>query len=263
MAIEIKGPAEIEGIRASCQIVYQVQRAIESALEPGITTLELDAIAARTIRDHGAVAAFKGYRGFPSSICTSVNAEAVHGLPGKTRLRQGDIISVDVGVLLEGYYGDGAFTLGIEPIDPPVQSLISTTRTCLHIGIEQARTGHRVSDISHAIQEHAEGNGFSVIREFGGHGIGHSLHEDPSILNHGPPGKGPRLHAGFVLAIEPILTWGSPQLVTASDGWTAATRSGTPAAHFEHTIAVTGSAPDILTLPPDHPISPALFTPQP
>ena len=260
MAIGIKSSAEIERIRASCQIVYQVQKAIESVLEPGITTLELDAIAARTIRDHGAVAAFKGYHGFPSSICTSVNAEAVHGLPGKTRLRQGDLISVDVGVLLEGYYGDGAFTLGIEPIDPPIQGLISTTRTCLHMGIEQARAGHRVSDISHAIQAHAEGNGFSVIREFGGHGIGHALHEDPSILNHGPPGKGPRLRAGYVLAIEPILTRGNPRLVTASDGWTVATRSGTPAAHFEHTIAITDAGADILTLPPDPPLSPALFT---
>ena len=263
MAIRRNSPAEIERIRASCQVVYLVQQTIEAALEPGITTLELDAIATRTIRSHGAIAAFKGYQGFPASICTSVNAETVHGLPGKNRLRRGDIISVDVGVLLKGYYGDGAFTIGIKPIDSQLRHLLATTRTCLQLGIDQARAGNRVSDISHAIQAHAEGNGFTVIREFGGHGIGRSLHEEPSILNHGPPGKGPRLLPGFVLAIEPILTTGNPYLVTAADGWTTVTRSRAASAHFEHTVAITSADPDVLTLPSGLPGATTLATPQP
>jgi methionyl aminopeptidase len=242
-------PQEIECIRSSCQIVFLVQKVIEGAIGPGISTLELDALAEETIRAHGAVPAFKGYRGFPASICASINAETVHGIPGATRLREGDAISVDVGVLLDEYYGDGAFTIGLGQIDDEMQHLLDTTRACLDIGIQQARAGNRISDISHAIQTHAEAGGLSVVREFGGHGIGRALHEEPHILNYGPPGKGPRLRPGHVIAIEPILCTGNGKVVLGADQWTATTRDGTPAAHFEHTIAIAEEGPQILTLP--------------
>lgn len=250
-----RSPDEIQRIRASCQIVALVQQVLEKAIAPGITTLELDAIAEKTIRTHGAVPAFKGYHGFPASICTSINAGIVHGVPGATPLQNEDIISVDVGVLLDEYYGDGAFTMGIGPIGSELQHLIDTTRACLDIGIQQARVNSRVTDISHAIQTHAETQGLSVVREFGGHGIGRSLHEDPHVSNYGSPGKGPRLREGYVLAIEPILSIGSPELVTTADQWTTTTRDGKPSAHFEHTIAVAPEGPEILTLPPVAPLS--------
>ena len=243
-------PREIERIRSSCQIVFLVQRALEEAMGPGISTFELDALAEKTIRAHGAIPAFKGYRGFPASICASINAATVHGIPDTTCLREGDIISVDVGVLLDEYYGDGAFTIGIGQIDDKLQHLLDTTRTCLDLGIQQARANNRVSDISHAVQTHAEAGKLSVIREFGGHGIGRALHEEPHILNYGPPGKGPRLRPGHVLAIEPILCSGKGKVILGADQWTTTTLDGSPAAHFEHTIAITEEGAEILTLPP-------------
>ena len=243
-------PREIELIRSSCQIVFLVQRALEEAMGPGISTFELDALAEKTIRAHGAIPAFKGYRGFPASICASINAATVHGIPDTTCLREGDIISVDVGVLLDEYYGDGAFTIGIGQIDDKLQHLLDTTRTCLDLGIQQARANNRVSDISHAVQTHAEAGKLSVIREFGGHGIGRALHEEPHILNYGPPGKGPRLRPGHVLAIEPILCSGKGKVILGADQWTTTTLDGSPAAHFEHTIAITEEGAEILTLPP-------------
>ena len=242
-------PREIERIRSSCQIVFLVQRALEEAIGPGISTFELDALAEKTIRAHGAIPAFKGYRGFPASICASINAATVHGIPDATCLRAGDIISVDVGVLLDEYYGDGAFTIGIGQIDDELQHLLDTTQACLDLGIQQARANNRVSDISHAVQTHAEAGKLSVIREFGGHGIGRALHEDPHILNYGPPGKGPRLRPGYVLAIEPILCNGKGKVILGADQWTTTTLDGSPAAHFEHTIAITEEGPEILTLP--------------
>ena len=244
-----RSSAEIERIRASCQIVVEVRQALEAAIAPGITTLELDALAEKTIRSRNARPAFKGYHGFPASICASIDAETVHGFPGRTRLREGSIISIDVGVELDGYFGDAAFTLGIGQIRPELQHLLATTRACLEAGIQQARAGNRVSDISHAIQTGAEAAGLAVIREFGGHGIGRALHEEPHIPNHGPPGRGSRLHAGNVLAIEPILSLGSPELVVADDQWTTLTRDRRPSAHSEHTVAITENGPQVLTRP--------------
>ncbi len=250
-------PREIDRIRSSCQLVALVQKVLEEAIGPGISTLELNALAENAIRAHGAVPAFKGYHGFPASICTSINAETVHGIPGRTFLQEGDIITVDVGVLLDGYYGDGAFTVGIGRIDAELQHLLDATQACLDIGIQQARKGNRVSDISHAIQTHAEARGLSVIREFGGHGIGRALHEEPHINNYGPPGRGRRLRPGNVLAIEPILSTGNGKIVVGADQWTATTRDGKPAAHFEHTIAVAEEGPEVLTLPEAAPLSTA------
>ena len=242
---------EIERIRASCRIVYLVQQALEQAVGPGVTTLELDRMAEDLICDHGAVPAFKGYHGFPASICASVNAETVHGFPRQDPLREGDVLTIDVGVRLDGYFGDGAFTVGLEPLSKEQGHLLRETRRCLDLGIAQAQPQGRLSDISHAIQVHAEAQELAVIRQFGGHGIGRALHEEPHIHNYGPPGKGPRLKTGFVLAIEPILSLGSDEVDTGADGWTTTTKDLAPSAHFEHTVALTEAGPEILTLPPE------------
>ena len=226
----------------------QVQAVLESAAAPGTTTRALDRLAEETIRDCGGTPAFKGYHGFPASICASPNSEAVHGFPRDTPLVEGDILGVDVGVLLEGYYGDGAFTMGIGEISPERQRLLDTTRAALFDGIEQARVSNRLTNISHAIESRARSGGLSVVRDFGGHGVGRSLHEDPHVPNYGSPGKGPRLKAGYVLAIEPILSLGGPDLEIAEDGWTTTTTDGSPVAHYEHTVAITDEGPDILTL---------------
>jgi len=248
--IRKKSSEEIERIRASCQIVYHVQKALAERIQPGVTTLQLDELAEQVVRDHGAVPAFKGYRDFPATICASPNDQVVHGIPDDTPLQEGDIISIDVGARLDGYYGDGAFTIGVGQIDPKTRQLIDVTRTCLELAIDQARPDRRLSDISHAVQAHAEEWEMSIIRQFGGHGIGRSLHEEPHINNYGPPGQGPRLRTGFVFAIEPILSLGSPDLAIGDDGWTTTTSDGLAAAHCEHTVAITENGPDILTLPP-------------
>ena len=248
--IAVRSRDEIQLIRASCEIVYSVQKSLEEAVAPEVTTGDLDALAEKTIRDSGGRPAFKGYRDFPASICTSVNTAAVHGFPARAdRLVEGDIISIDVGVELDGFFGDGAFTLGVGRISTECQHLLETTRAALRDGIERALPAGRLSDISHAVQARAESEGMSVIREFGGHGIGRALHEDPHIPNHGVPGKGPRLRPGFVFAIEPIISFGGPELLVGEDGWTTTTRDGTPVAHFEHTVAITEEGPEILTLP--------------
>ncbi len=248
-------PDEIERIRASCQIVFQVQQVIEQAIAPGVATAELDALAEETIRSCGAQPAFKGYHGFPATICASLNHETVHGFPSGRRLRNGDILSVDVGVQLDGYFGDGAFTIGVGAIGPELEHLLETTRTCLDLGVDQARVGNRLSDISHAIQRHVENRNLTIVRKYGGHGIGRQLHEEPHILNYGRPGKGPRLRPGYVFAIEPIVSMGSAELLTADDGWTTTTEDGAATAHFEHTVAITKDGPDILTLPRKTPIA--------
>lgn len=245
--ISVRTSREIELIRASCQVVSRVQGALERAVVPGVTTLELDRLAEETIRDCGGVPAFKGYRGFPASICASVNEQAVHGFPGPSPLEEGDIVSIDVGVLMSGYYGDGAFTAGVGQISTELQRLLDATRDALRAGIERARVRGRISDISNAVQLRVESEGFSVIREFSGHGVGRSLHEDPHVPNHGAAGKGPRLRRGYVLAIEPIVSMGGPDLEVAEDGWTTTTRDHAPVAHFEHTVAITEDGPDILT----------------
>ncbi len=246
-----RSPSEIDGIRAACAVVHQVQAAVEAAAAPGVSTLLLDELAEATIRDRGGEPAFKGYHGFPASICASVNDEAVHGLPRPEPLQAGDLLCVDVGVQLDGWFGDGAFTIALGQVDRPVRGLVDTTRAALESGVAAARPGNRLSDISHAIESAAAAGGVSVIREFGGHGIGRHLHEDPHLPNHGPPGRGPALRAGHVLAIEPIFSLGQSGIVVDEDGWTARTKDGSFAAHFEHTVAVTEDGPSLLTLSPD------------
>lgn len=253
-----KTPAEIDRIRTSCRIVFEVQQALEKAIAPGVTSRQLDEMAERIIRGHGAVPAFKGYHGFPASICASPNAEAVHGFPNDKPLAAGDLLSIDVGVLLDGYFGDGAFTIGVGVLEPPEQRLLDSTRASLGDGIAQARPGNRLTDISHAIQRRAEADGFAIVRDFGGHGIGRALHEDPHVPNYGPPGKGPRLQTGMVLAIEPILSLGSPNVEVGEDGWTTTTTDGATAAHCEHTVAITADGPEILTLPAPDAAAPSL-----
>jgi methionyl aminopeptidase len=245
----IRSAAEIDRIRAACTIVHSVQTALEAEVAPGVSTAQLDELAEATIRDHGGVPAFKGYHGFPASICASINAEAVHGFPRPEPLAEGDIVCVDVGVKLDGWFGDGAFTICVGDITPETRRLLQATLDALEAGIAAAQPGGRVSDISHAVESTATAAGVSVIREYGGHGIGRSLHEDPHIPNHGVPGRGARLKVGHVFAIEPILSLGSPEVAVADDGWTTATIDGSLAAHFEHTVALTEDGPSILTLP--------------
>lgn len=251
--IPIRSAAEIDCIRAACTIVHSVQMALEAAVKPGVSTQQLDELAEATIRDRGGVPAFKGYHGFPASICASINAEAVHGFPRAEPLQEGDVVCVDVGVILDGWYGDGAFTMGVGSIHETTRGLLDTTRAALAAGVEAAVVGGRLTDISHAVEQAAAAGGATVIREYGGHGIGRELHEDPHILNYGPAGRGPRLKAGYVFAIEPILSLGSADVVVAADGWTTVTTDDSLAAHFEHTVALTADGPSILTLPAGQP----------
>ncbi len=247
--IHRKSAAQIECLRTCGQIVFAVQQKVEALIAPGISTRQLDAVAEAAIVEAGARPAFKGYHGFPASICASVNASIVHGFPTDTPLAAGDIVSIDVGVELDGYFGDGAFTIGVGAISSAASDLINTTRRCLELGIEQMRVDGRLGDISHAIQTHAEAAGYSIVREYGGHGIGRALHESPHINNYGHPGKGPRLKPGHVFCIEPILSMGSPEVEHDDDGWTVQTRDRTLTAHCEHTVALTEYGAEILTLP--------------
>jgi methionyl aminopeptidase len=240
----------IEGIRAAAQIVARVLGEMGRAVRPGITTAELDRLAETIIRDCGARPAFKGYRGFPASICPSVNEEVVHGIPGKRALEEGDIIGVDVGAELNGWYGDAARTYAVGAVSEGASRLMRVTEEALHLGLQQARAGNRVGDISNAVQVHVEQNGFSIVRDLVGHGIGREMHEEPAIPNFGPPGRGPRLVTGQVLAIEPMVNVGGYAVVTRPDGWTVATKDGRWSAHFEHTVAVGPEGPEILSVLP-------------
>jgi len=241
----------IEGVRAAAQVVARALREMGRAVRPGITTAELDRIAEQVIRDHGARPAFKGYRGFPASICPSVNEEVVHGLPGPRALAEGDIIGIDVGAELNGWYGDAARTFAVGDVSDEARRLMRVTEEALERGIRQARAGNRVGDISHAVQSHVEEHGYSVVRDLVGHGIGRQMHEEPSVPNFGPPGRGPRLVAGQVLAIEPMVNAGGHEVTTRPDGWTVVTRDGRWSAHFEHTVAVGRDGPEILSVLPD------------
>ncbi|MBZ0158310.1 MAG: type I methionyl aminopeptidase [Alphaproteobacteria bacterium] len=244
----IKSQAEISKIAAAGRIVAQVLQELKSFVKVGITTAEIDAFAEKKVRQQNAVPAFKGYRGYPASTCTSVNEQVVHGIPSPSvRLRSGDLISIDLGVILDGFYGDGAITLPVGEVDDEARRLIRVTEESLYLGIEAAVVGNRVSDISAAIQRHVEANGFSVVRAFVGHGVGHYLHEDPQIPNFGKPGHGQRLQAGMTLAIEPMVNEGTHEVNLLEDGWTAVTVDGSRSAHFEHTIVLTKSGPRILT----------------
>jgi methionyl aminopeptidase len=245
--IVCKSPREIEQMRRANVLVAEVLAELAGMVKPGITTGELDAAAERLVRAAGAEPAFKGYRGYPATLCASVNDEVVHGIPGERALSEGDIISLDMGVKLDGFYGDSAVTVPVGNVTEEVQRLLRVTQESLQKGIAQVRLGGRVSDIGHAIQEHVEAAGFSVVREFVGHGIGAQLHEEPQIANYGEPGRGPRLAEGMVLAIEPMVNMGKPAVKVLRDGWTAVTRDGSLSAHFEHTVAVTKDGPLVLT----------------
>lgn len=220
---------------------------IEGKIRPGVSTEELDRAAERFIRSRGAIPTFKGYRGFPGSICASPNAMVVHGIPGRYKLGHGDILSVDVGVTLDGWVADAARTFAVGPVDPVVQNLLSATERALFAGVEQCVPGRRIGDVSHAIQKVAEGAGLAVVRSLVGHGVGKDMHEDPQVPNYGRAGKGPELREGMVLAIEPMTTAGRPAVRVAGDGWAIFSQDGSPAAHFEFTVAVTAEGPRILT----------------
>jgi methionyl aminopeptidase len=245
--IVCKSPAELEKMRAANALVAEVLGELAVMVAPGVSSLDLDAAAEKMVRSAGAEPAFKGYRGFPNTLCTSVNEQVIHGIPSKTPLVEGDIISIDMGVKMGGFYGDSAVTVPVGRISDEAARLLRVTQESLEKGIEQVRLGGRVSDIGHAIQQHVEAAGFSVVREFVGHGIGASLHEEPQIANYGDPGRGPRLADGLTLAIEPKVNAGKPGVKMLSDGWTAVTRDGSLSAHFEHTVAVTKNGPLVLT----------------
>ncbi len=245
--IVCKSPAEIERMRAANQLVADVLAELAAMVAPGVTTAELDAAAERLVRARGAEPAFKGYRGYPCTLCASVNEQVVHGIPSARPLVEGDIISLDMGVKLNGFFGDSAVTVPVGRVAPGVETLLRVTQEALAKGIAQVRLGGRISDIGHAIQTHVEASGFSVVREFVGHGIGAALHEEPQIANYGEPGRGPRLAEGMVLAIEPMVNMGRPAVKVLADGWTAVTRDGSLSAHFEHTVAVTKDGPRVLT----------------
>ncbi|MGH7167659.1 MAG: type I methionyl aminopeptidase [Nitrospiraceae bacterium] len=243
MSIELKTQEEIEIMAKASKLVAETLQALKREVRPGITTGELDRLAEEFIRSRGGVPAFKGYRNYPNTLCASVNEQVVHGIPSKRVLRQGDIIGLDLGAIVEGFYGDSAVTLAVGAIHPKAAELLRVTEEALYKGIEQAVVGNRLSDISHAVQRHAEAAGFSVVMDFVGHGIGRQLHEDPQVPNYGQPGQGPRLQVGMVLAIEPMVNVGGSGVRILEDRWTAVTQDGSLSAHFEHTIAIQPSGP--------------------
>jgi len=245
--IVCKSPAEIEKMRAASQLVAQILDELAAMVEPGVSTADLDRAAEQKVRAAGAEPAFKGYRGYPATLCASANEQVIHGIPNRTPLKAGDIISLDMGVKLAGFFGDSAVTVPVGAVSEDVSRLLQVTQEALEQGIAQVRVGGRISDIGHAIQRHVEAHGFSVVREFVGHGIGASLHEEPQIPNYGEPGRGQRLAEGMTLAIEPMVNMGKPAVKVLSDGWTAVTKDGSLSAHFEHTVAVTRNGPDVLT----------------
>ena len=245
--IACRSHSELERLRAANLLVARVLESLKTAVAPGVTTAALDALAERAIRDAGALPAFKGYHGYPATICASINEQVVHGIPSDRELIEGDIISIDLGALLDGYYGDAAVTVPVGRIEEEPATLLRVTEESLWKGIEKVKVGGRVSDIGHAVQQHVEAHGFSVVREFVGHGVGTALHEEPQIPNYGEPGRGPRLAEGMVLAIEPMVNMGKPAIKVLTDGWTAVTRDGTRSAHFEHTVAVSLSGPLVLS----------------
>jgi methionyl aminopeptidase len=247
MGIIIKSSKEIEIMRQAGRIVAAVLDVLRRSIVPGRTTGELDAITARELSQRGASSSFKGYRGFPAHLCVSVNDELVHGIPGKRVLREGDIVSLDVGAYFHGFHGDAALTIGVGDISPQAEALLQVTEGALKAGIASAHSGAHLSDISAAVQTFVESRGFSVVREYVGHGIGREMHEEPQIPNFGPPGEGPLLQKGMTLALEPMVNAGDWRTKVASDQWTVATADGSLCAHFEHTIAITDGEPEILT----------------
>ena len=250
--ITIKSPRELDLMREAGKVVASAKQAVKDAIRPGVTSMEMDAVAEEVIRKHGAIPSFKGYKPtpskpFPATICFSFNEEIVHGIPGNRKIKSGDIVSVDFGAIVEGFHGDSAFTIAVGEVSEETERLISATKIALEKGISEAKEGARLTDISHAVQSYSEAEGFSVVREYVGHGIGRSLHEEPQVPNYGKPGRGPKLKVGMTLAIEPMLNVGTWQTKALDDGWTVVTADGELSAHYEHTIAVTENGPEILT----------------
>lgn len=245
--IIIKTNREIDIMRHAGRIVAEALQKLADLVKPGIDTRSLDSFAERFLASKGAIAAFKGYNGFPASICTSINEEVVHGIPGSRRLKEGDIVSIDLGAVVNGFYGDAAITVPVGEIHPEVRQLLKITEASLYKGIEQARSGARLGKVSHAIQSYAEKHGYSVVRQYVGHGIGRQMHEEPSVPNYGRPDRGLMLREGMTLAIEPMVNMGGYEVKVEPDNWTVVTIDGKQSAHFEHTIAITSRGPEILT----------------
>ncbi|MFQ5636944.1 MAG: type I methionyl aminopeptidase [bacterium] len=246
--IHIRSEREIESIRKSCQIVVETFDIVANMIKPGVETAAIDREVEKFVRSKGAWPAFKNYRGFPANSCISVENEVVHGIPGRRVLREGEIVSVDIGVECDGFFGDSANTYAVGEISSEKKRLMKVTREALQAGVKKAIAGKRLSDISHTVQVLVEEAGFSVVRDLVGHGIGKKLHEDPQIPNYGSPNSGPRLRPGMVLAIEPMVNYGGYEVETQSDGWTVVTEDRSPSAHFEHTVVVRNGTPEILTL---------------
>lgn len=244
-----KSRTEIAHMKLAGQIVWEVHQALKAAVAPGVTTAELDDLAESLIRKAGGVPTFKGYHGYPGSICASVNDEVVHGIPGPRRLREGDIVAIDLGVTFGGWVGDSAFTHPVGQVSPEVQKLLAVTETALEKAIAQCYSGRRLGALGHAVQSYVESEGMSVVRDFVGHGVGRQMHEEPQIPNYGPATAGPILEPGMVLAIEPMVNLGTWKVKVLADDWTVVTHDGKPSAHFEHTVAVTEDGPLILTKP--------------
>ena len=247
VGITIKSPRELEHMRAAGQVVAATIARLVAFVAPGVTTKDCDAVAEREIRHLGAVPAFKGYRGFPATICVSINEEIVHGIPGPRVVREGDLVSLDVGAVVNGFYADAAVSAGVGKVSSEVADLIEVTREALERGIQACRAGNRMGDISAAVQRFVEGRGYSVVREYVGHGIGRALHEDPQVPNFGPPGRGLLLRSGMVLAIEPMVNVGDWRTRGLEDGWTVVTADGSLSAHFEYTVAIMEAGPEVLT----------------
>jgi methionyl aminopeptidase len=247
LPIIYKTAGQIEGIRVSSLLVGETLAEVTSLLRPGVRTIDLDKAAETFIRDHGATPAFKGYNGFAGSLCISVNAEVVHGIPGNRELKEGDLVSIDCGVIKDGFFGDSAYSFAIGEVKPVVEKLMVVTKECLYLGIEKAISGLRIGDVSAAIQDHAEKNGFGVVRELVGHGVGIHLHEKPEVPNFGRRGTGPQLKEGMVIAIEPMINAGKKGVKQLDDGWTIVTADRQPSAHFEHTVAIGIGKADVLS----------------
>lgn len=247
--IPIKRPNEIAAMRASGALVMEILREVQSFVEPGLTTLQVDQYAADRMRHYGARSAFLGYKGFPGNICISVNEEVVHGIGGTRRIQYGDLVKVDIGIFKNGWVGDTATTITVGMIDPAVTRLLNVTQSALQVGIAQALPGRKVGDISAAVEEFVLQHGYSVVKEFVGHGVGRKLHEEPQVPNYGKYGTGPKLKPGMVIAIEPMVNMGGPEIRVLGDCWTVVAIDGKPSAHYEHTVLITEGAPEVLTCP--------------
>lgn len=246
--IPIKTEEEIEQMRNAANLLVQTFRTVKEEIQPGITTKKLDRIAEEAIRSGGGVPSFKGYRGYPASVCISIDDEVVHGIPTDRTINEGTIISIDIGVLLNGFHSDAAKSYSFGEMDDKRKALMNATRTALHRAIRKCRAGNRLYDISHAIQSHVESQGFQVVRDLVGHGIGRKLHEEPQIPNYGTPHSGPKLKPGMIFAIEPMVNMGSYEVRVLDDGWTIQTKDRLPSAHFEHTVLITSGKPEVLTI---------------